>query len=132
VSTHTNGVLIDGGHTREEVMSAREAGPPILRQPDPPVLGLAVQLARVVETAAVSYSFQLEEFVGPGRRDPLVRGRQVGMYVARDLGFSYQMIACAFGRKDHTTVIHAIHRVKGDASMLSEADQLGQYLRTLA
>jgi chromosomal replication initiator protein len=89
-----------------------------------------VQLTRIVETTAISFSYSVEELVSPSRRDALVHARQVGMYVARSLGFAYQLVAQGFGRKDHTTVVHAVRRVKADALMLSEADQLLAYLRT--
>lgn len=123
--------LVDGGFTREEVLASREAGPPIFRSPDPPLLGPKVKLDRIVETTAVAFSFPVEELIGPRRLRPVVHARQVGMYVAVDLGFSRAVVARAFGRLDHTTVVHAINQVRADPTMLSEADQLGQYLRTL-
>jgi len=40
--------------------------------------------------------------------------RQIGMYVFRELtDFSYPRIAEHFGGRDHTTVIHAVEKIKG-------------------
>ena len=48
------------------------------------------------------------------KRDPkLVRARQIAMYLCRELlGESYPSLGRMFGGKDHSTVIHAVKKIK--------------------
>jgi chromosomal replication initiator protein len=67
----------------------------------------------LAETAAM-FGFSVEDLCGKSRRRPLVLARQIGMYVFRELtDFSYPRIADEFGGRDHTTVIHAVEKIKG-------------------
>ena len=60
------------------------------------------------------FGFTVEDLCGKSRRRPLVIARQIGMYVFRELtDFSYPRIAEQFGGRDHTTVIHAVEKIKG-------------------
>ena len=60
------------------------------------------------------YGFSKEELIGGSRRRPLVTARQVAMYIFRELtDLSYPSIAREFGGRDHTTVIHAVEKIKG-------------------
>jgi chromosomal replication initiation ATPase DnaA len=127
------GTLVDGGFTFAELMRSRAEAPavPILRETSPPRLGPVRNLDSVVEAVSESYSYSVEELRSVRRQAPLARARMVGYYVARELsGYSYPVIARAFGRLDHTTVIHGVRRVQADVAMLAEADQLLTYLRT--
>tara|TARA_Y100000758_G_scaffold110434_1_gene77292 strand:- start:786 stop:1343 length:558 start_codon:yes stop_codon:yes gene_type:complete len=59
------------------------------------------------------YGFSREELTGPSRRRPLVTARQVSMYVFRELtDLSYPVIGREFGGRDHTTVIHAVDKIR--------------------
>ena len=59
------------------------------------------------------FGFTVEEIKGKSRRRPLVTARQVAMYVFRELtDLSYPAIAREFGGRDHTTVIHAVEKIK--------------------
>ena len=59
------------------------------------------------------FGWTVEELCGKSRRRPLVTARQIGMYVIRELtDFSYPPIAEAFGGRDHTTVMHAVDKIK--------------------
>ena len=59
------------------------------------------------------YGFSREELTGPSRRRPLVTARQVSMYVFRELtDLSYPVIGREFGDRDHTTVIHAVDKIR--------------------
>lgn len=54
-----------------------------------------------------------EDILGGKRRPDLVLARQVAMYVCRQkLGLSYPELGRAFGGRDHSTVIHAIKKIK--------------------
>ena len=68
----------------------------------------------ILEETSTAFGFSIEDICGPSRRRPLVRARQISMYVFRELtDFSYPAIAREFGGRDHTTVIHAVDKVAG-------------------
>ncbi|MFN8017363.1 MAG: chromosomal replication initiator protein DnaA [Acidimicrobiales bacterium] len=77
------------------------------RQPRP----ITPQL--ILEATAEYFDFTVEEIKGKSRQRPLVTARQIAMYVFRDLtDLSYPAIAREFGGRDHTTVIHAVEKIK--------------------
>ncbi len=68
----------------------------------------------ILDETAKMFGFTVEDLCGRSRRRPLVIARQIGMYVFRELtDFSYPKIAEEFGGRDHTTVIHAVEKIKG-------------------
>ncbi len=68
----------------------------------------------ILETTAASYGFSVEAICGPSRTRPLVTARQVAMYLTRELtDYSYPAIGRVFGKRDHTTVIHAVDKITG-------------------
>jgi chromosomal replication initiator protein len=68
----------------------------------------------ILETVSASYGFSVEAIVGPSRTRPLVTARQVAMYLTRELtDYSYPAIGRVFGKRDHTTVIHAVDKIAG-------------------
>jgi len=68
----------------------------------------------IFEKTTEMYGFSKEELIGGSRRRPLVTARQVAMYIFRELtDLSYPAIAREFGGRDHTTVIHAVEKIKG-------------------
>ncbi len=67
----------------------------------------------ILQATAEMFDFTVEEIKGKSRRRPLVNARQVGMYVSRELtDLSYPAIAREFGGRDHTTVMHAVEKIK--------------------
>jgi chromosomal replication initiator protein len=68
----------------------------------------------ILETTAASYGFSVDSLCGPSRTRPLVTARQVAMYLTRELtDYSYPAIGRVFGKRDHTTVIHAVDKIAG-------------------
>jgi chromosomal replication initiator protein len=68
----------------------------------------------ILDETAKMFGFTVDDLCGRSRRRPLVIARQIGMYVFRELtDFSYPKIAEEFGGRDHTTVIHAVEKIKG-------------------
>ena len=54
------------------------------------------------------------DLIGPSRRKPLVIYRHIAMAAARQIAMpSMAQIAKTFGRRDHTTVVHALRNVEG-------------------
>ena len=77
------------------------------RQPRP------ITPALILEATAEMFDFTVEDLKGKSRRRPLVTARQIAMYVFRELtDLSYPAIAREFGGRDHTTVIHAVDKIK--------------------
>jgi chromosomal replication initiator protein len=80
----------------------------------PPVVPRVITPELILEETAKMFGFTVEDLCGRSRRRPLVIARQIGMYVFRELtDFSYPKIAEEFGGRDHTTVIHAVEKIKG-------------------
>ena len=76
-----------------------------------------------------------DELLGPSRRQPLARHRQVAMYLCREYtDLSLPKIGRAFGNRDHTTVLHAVDKIKTlmrtDADIYRDVTSLSHELRT--
>jgi chromosomal replication initiator protein len=68
----------------------------------------------ILSETAEMFRFPIEELIGKSRRRPLVNARQICMYVFRELtDYSYPQIAKVFGGRDHTTVMHAYEKIRG-------------------
>ncbi len=77
------------------------------RQPRP----ITPQL--ILDATSEMFQFSIEDIKGKSRQRPLVTARQVAMYVFREVtDLSYPAIAREFGGRDHTTVIHAVAKIK--------------------
>ncbi len=88
----------------------------------------------IIGATATLYGFDPEELAGPSRRQPLVMARQTAMYLCRDLtDLSLPRIGRLFGGRDHTTVLHAIEKVKrlmqSDRQLFERVTALSQDLR---
>ncbi|MET0831674.1 MAG: chromosomal replication initiator protein DnaA [Acidimicrobiia bacterium] len=67
----------------------------------------------IMEQVASVYHIPIADLTGPSRKQPLAGRRQIAMYLCRDLtNLSLPKIGAAFGGRDHTTVLHAVDRVK--------------------
>ncbi len=79
----------------------------------PPTTPRIVTPQLILDETAKMFSFTGDDLCGKSRRRPLVIARQISMYVFRDLtDLSYPRIADEFGGRDHTTVIHAVEKIK--------------------
>jgi chromosomal replication initiator protein len=66
----------------------------------------------ILDAVAASYGFSVSAICGPSRTRPLTTARQVAMYLVRELtDYSYPAIGRVFGKRDHTTVIHAVDKI---------------------
>ena len=67
----------------------------------------------ILGEVARTMNLRPEDVLGGKRRPDLVLARQISMYICRrKLGLSYPELGRAFGGKDHSTVIHAIKKIK--------------------
>ena len=73
-----------------------------------------------MRVVAEYYKLRVVDLLSAGRSRSLARPRQVAMALAKELTrHSLPEIGDAFGRRDHTTVLHACRRIKA----LREEDQ---------
>ena len=89
----------------------------------------------IITATAGTYKLTIRELIGPSRKQPLARRRQIAMYLCRELtDLSLPKIGAEFGGRDHTTVIHAVDKVKGlmqsDKQIFDEVSLLTQKVRT--
>ncbi len=91
--------------------------------------------AMILDVTAQEYGLTVDDLTGPSRKQPLALSRQIAMYLCRDLtDLSLPKIGAAFGGRDHTTVIHAVEKVKkliqSDKTVFDDVTRLTQRLRT--
>ncbi len=88
----------------------------------------------IIERVSLAGGFRQAELLGPSRRQPLARFRQIAMYLCREYtGLSLPKIGAEFGGRDHTTVMHAVEKIKtlmqSDARVYQQVVSLSQDLR---
>ncbi|MEJ5384527.1 MAG: chromosomal replication initiator protein DnaA [Fimbriimonadales bacterium] len=88
-------------------------------------------LERIVRVVCDELGVPREELVSSSRRGEVVQARQIAVFLAREAtGESWQRIAQALGRADHTTVLHAYkqaeHRLHQDARLRERVQRLRQ------
>ena len=72
-----------------------------------------ISIDYIQQLVAESFGITVEDLTSNKRPAEIATARQIGMYLAREyLGDSLQQIGYAFNRKDHTTVMHAVKKVK--------------------
>jgi chromosomal replication initiator protein len=70
-------------------------------------------LGEIARLTARYFGFSVADLKSPNRRQPLVAGRGVAMYLARQLTRkSFEEIGAYFGGRDHTTVLHGCRRTE--------------------
>lgn len=71
-----------------------------------------LRIAHIVDAAAEVFGVTVGEIMGPRKPAHVAAARQVAWYVIRtETVFSYPEIGSRF-RRDHTTVLHGVARVK--------------------
>jgi chromosomal replication initiator protein len=72
-----------------------------------------VTVASIIAVTAEYFGITVEDITGPSRSRMLVTARQIAMYLCRELtDLSLPKIGAEFGKRDHTTVIHACRKVR--------------------
>jgi chromosomal replication initiator protein len=70
--------------------------------------GRTVNIDRIQRVVAEQYDIRMSEMLGRGRPIMIAEGRQVAMYLTREMAkLSLVDVGKAFGNRDHGTVIHA-------------------------
>lgn len=71
-------------------------------------------MRQIVRYVADELGLTPAEIIGPDRRAPIVRGRQIVMYLAKKItDRSYPSIGRQLNDRDHTTVLHGCRKVEG-------------------
>ena len=72
-----------------------------------------VTAERILDATSTMFGLSIDELLSSSRTRPLVNARQIAMYVCREVtDLSFPQIAKAFGKSDHTTVIHAVQKIE--------------------
>ena len=72
-----------------------------------------VTVERIINEVGHIYNVTPEEMIGPRRSNQISSARQVAMYLINQItGLSYTAIGDEFGKRDHSTVVYAINKVK--------------------
>lgn len=99
----------------------------------PPTRPRVITPELILEETSEMFGFSIDELCGKSRQRPLVTARQIGMYVFRDLtDYSYPKIAEQFGGRDHTTVMHAVDKIKAQMAEKKQIlDQVNELMRRI-
>ena len=62
---------------------------------------------QAIQDVSAATGVSVEDLLGRGRRREITQARQLAMFIAREKGAAYSVIARVFGR-DHTTIIHGV------------------------
>lgn len=77
----------------------------------------SVSVKNIIAKIAEFYGVEESSMYAKTRKREIVRPRQIIMYILReDFHLSYPAIGTVFGGRDHTTVIHACEKIRGDLS----------------
>lgn len=72
-----------------------------------------VTIDNIIKTVADYYKIKVADFLSKRRTRSVARPRQMAMALAKELtNNSYPEIGNSFGGRDHTTVIHAVRKIK--------------------
>jgi len=72
-----------------------------------------VLIDKALQEISSYFNIDVEDIVGPRRNAEFVRARHACMYVLRETSnLSHEKIGELFGKKDHSTVVHAVQRVE--------------------
>jgi chromosomal replication initiator protein len=90
--------------------------------------------ASIRDTVAAEYDIPSDTLKARTRISRVVRARQVAMFICRELtDLSLVMIGRQFGGRDHSTVLHSIHKVEkmmsDDPAFRSRVDALAKQIR---
>lgn len=91
-------------------------------------------VSEIAKRVAKESNLKLADLRGATRRSQIVRARSLAMLLARELTpLSYQQIGEYFGKRDHTTVMHACRKLESDLMQDRElqriADEVKRQLR---
>jgi chromosomal replication initiator protein len=106
-----------GSPTPEFITSLLSAKRPVVGVPSEPRERKRVSSTELLEAVSTYYSLKSTALKGPKRDRPIVRPRQVVMYLAKtELGLTLEDIGGLLGGRDHTTIMHGIDTITHELS----------------
>ncbi|MEP7166944.1 MAG: chromosomal replication initiator protein DnaA [Candidatus Woesebacteria bacterium] len=85
----------------------------LAKEETPSISRLSVKPREVIKTVAAHFKVTTSQLTGPRRSRPLVDYRHIAMFILyEDLKISLMQVGAEFGGKDHTSVIHAVNKIK--------------------
>lgn len=101
----------------------------LLRDVFTPQTQQVVTPSHIMNACSNMFGVSVEEIMGASRMRQLVTARHIAMYVMREMTeLSFPAIATEFGDRDHTTVIHAVNKIK---QLMSERQQVYEQVTQL-
>jgi chromosomal replication initiator protein len=114
----TNIRILEGCLIRLMAIQSIEAKPLTIEQVERAISALIpntnnITPETITEKTAEEFKITINQIKGQSRTKTQTQARQVAMYLMRKhLGLSLKEIGLYFGKKDHTTVLHAIKKVE--------------------
>ena len=88
-----------------------------------------VSAGKIIKMVAAYYNIGVDDLAGDKRLKELVAARHIAMHLLRsELRLSFPTIGKELGGKDHTTVMHACHKMEKE---LSKNEELQKELTTI-
>lgn len=79
---------------------------------------IKVRPIKVISTVAKYFDFRNKDLLGTSRKADLVVARHIAMYILRDtLKINLTEVAELMGGRDHTTVMHAVEKMKNEVEV---------------
>ena len=121
-----NQMKTNGDMTLEEVAHTLGVDPKSKRD--------QIKVPTVLREVGKEFSVKIKDIKGPSRTKDVAMARQICMYILREeFNYKLEQIAVLLGRKDHTTVIHGIEKVKNKMMIQDEFNfQISKIIRTIA
>jgi chromosomal replication initiator protein len=112
--------LLEGAFTRVLALSSLTGSPVshelldrALPSDRPPAAPTAPRVEQIQRLVAQRLAISPDQLTSSSRAAPINQARQLAMHLTRELtDLSLPAIATSFGRRDHTTVIHALRQVR--------------------
>ncbi len=98
---------------------------------------VVVTLPAILKLITEEFSVTAKEILGKARTQAVSLPRQIGMFLAREhTEHSLEEVGRFFGKRDHTTVLYAVAKIKErcakDHAFQSQVEQLGEHLTQVA
>lgn len=117
-------------HLNNEPITLELAGQALKDITTPKTKNITIDLIQSV--VAKYFNIKKEALTGSKRNADLAYPRQIAMFLCRDLAnFSLPKIGYEFGKRDHTTVIHACNKISADKKEKNEVKIMLQELEKI-
>jgi len=78
----------------------------------------------IIKIVSEFYNVNAEDLSAHSRKQEIVKPRQVAMYLMRsEINTSFSSIGEVLGKKDHTTVMHAVNKIQEDITLDKNIEQ---------